>query len=143
MAASASKRARQAGNRDLAGSDVSGLSPALRTRRLEEAIKSYNGALAHARLPDEWCSARKNLSLAHMKLAALLIDEAGETGEAVVIPLTEQQERIIHHFREACGEIKEVLHSWPRSAASAMGDEWCHHVEERAEQVYQLCLDWV
>jgi len=140
MAASASKRARQAGNQELARSEVSGLSPALRARRLEEAIKSYNRALAEARLPDEWCSARKNLSLAHMKFAALLIDEAGE---AVVIPLTEQQERIMHHFREACGEIKEVLHSGPRSAASAMGDEWCHHLEERAQQVYQSCLDWV
>lgn len=125
----------------MAGSEAAGLSPALRCKRLEDAVKSFHRALAEARQPGEWCSARKNLSLAHMKWAALLVGMAGEE-EVIESRLTEQQERIMYHFREACGEIKEVLQSGPRSAASVMGDEWCRHLEERAHQVYQACLDW-
>ena len=44
----------------------------------------------------------------------------------------------MHHFREACVEIKEMLHSGPRSASSAMGDEWCHHLEERLNKCTSL-----
>ena len=113
----------------------------LRGRRLEEAAQSFHRALAEARHPDEWCSAHKNLSLVHMKSAALLVGMAGEE-EVIESRLTEQQERIMYHFLEACGAIKEVLHVGPRSAASVMGDEWCRHLEERAHQVYQACLDW-
>ena len=36
-----------------------------------------------------------------------------------------------------------MLHVGHQSLSSAMGDEWCQHLEERAHQVYQSCLDWV
>ena len=62
----------------MAGSEAAGLSPALRCKRLEDAVKSFHRAVAEARQPGEWCSARKNLSLAHMKWAALLVGMAGE-----------------------------------------------------------------
>jgi len=143
-AASASTHAREAGNKELRRSQADGLSDVLRKSRLQSAVRFYNNAVTEARRPEEWFSARKNLSLAHKMLAELL---AAQVGEAHVIDsqrITDPElENVVYHFLEALGEIKWVLQEGgPYEAAAVLGHEWERHLIDRANDIYQCLLDW-
>jgi len=143
-AVSASKRARHQGNKELERSQVPQLNRESREYHLQQAIRSYNQAVAEATQPEDWFSARKNLSWAHKIWAESRAAEADQA-EVVGPHLTIDQETIFYHFLEALGEIKEVLHgggAGPTCAAAVLGDEWVRHLIERANETYLLFLDW-
>lgn len=76
--ASASKRARLAGNESLQSSAVAGLGTTVRNARQLKAMTSYHEALKLSTTPDEAASAHKNLATVHRRMAGELEGNLGK-----------------------------------------------------------------